>query len=260
MSNIVNFESKFEQVIMKGDLAVLTSDERMIYINKICSTLGLNAMTRPFEYLVFQGKTILYARKDCTEQLRKIHGVGIIDLQINVVDGICIAKAHARDKDGKEDFSTGAVNVEGLNGEAKANAMMKAETKAKRRVTLSICGLGMLDESEFEKTNEHEVEPQAQAQAQVVPQIQEKEINPPELFESSFDDQHQKMIDDLFLNFRKLGVSVKSLMMKIGKPDSFDPYKMTHQEIESLKGYGNQITKNKIPVREIFPVVNYAPK
>ena len=28
--------------------------------------------------------------------------------------------------------------------------MMKAETKAKRRVTLSICGLGMLDETEVE--------------------------------------------------------------------------------------------------------------
>lgn len=28
--------------------------------------------------------------------------------------------------------------------------MMKAETKAKRRVTLSICGLGMFDESEME--------------------------------------------------------------------------------------------------------------
>lgn len=31
-----------------------------------------------------------------------------------------------------------------------ANALMKAETKAKRRVTLSICGLGLLDESEID--------------------------------------------------------------------------------------------------------------
>ncbi len=35
-----------------------------------------------------------------------------------------------------------------LSGEAGANLMMKAVTKAKRRVTLSICGLGMLDETE----------------------------------------------------------------------------------------------------------------
>ncbi len=35
-----------------------------------------------------------------------------------------------------------------------ANAMMKAETKAKRRVTLSICGLGMLDETEMATVRE----------------------------------------------------------------------------------------------------------
>ena len=34
-------------------------------------------------------------------------------------------------------------------GDPIANAFMKAETKAKRRGTLSICGLGMLDESEI---------------------------------------------------------------------------------------------------------------
>jgi len=33
-------------------------------------------------------------------------------------------------------------------GEALANALMKASTKAKRRLTLSLCGLGFLDETE----------------------------------------------------------------------------------------------------------------
>jgi hypothetical protein len=42
-----------------------------------------------------------------------------------------------------------------------ANALMKAETKAKRRVTLSICGLGMLDESEVESIPGAAVEPLA---------------------------------------------------------------------------------------------------
>jgi hypothetical protein len=40
--------------------------------------------------------------------------------------------------------------IKGLQGDALANALMKAETKSKRRVTLSICGLGMLDETEME--------------------------------------------------------------------------------------------------------------
>jgi hypothetical protein len=42
------------------------------------------------------------------------------------------------------------VSIKGLSGEALANATMKAETKAKRRLTLSLVGLGFLDESEIE--------------------------------------------------------------------------------------------------------------
>jgi hypothetical protein len=37
-----------------------------------------------------------------------------------------------------------------LKGDALANALMKCETKAKRRVTLSLAGLGWLDETELE--------------------------------------------------------------------------------------------------------------
>ena len=44
--------------------------------------------------------------------------------------------------------SIGAVSIKGLQGENLANALMKAETKAKRRVTLSLAGLGWLDETE----------------------------------------------------------------------------------------------------------------
>jgi hypothetical protein len=37
-----------------------------------------------------------------------------------------------------------------LKGDAYANAIMKAETKAKRRATLDLLGLGILDETEAE--------------------------------------------------------------------------------------------------------------
>jgi hypothetical protein len=56
----------------------------------------------------------------------------------------------AKDRQGREDESTGAVTVGDLKGDALVNALMKAETKAKRRVTLSIAGLGWLDETELE--------------------------------------------------------------------------------------------------------------
>jgi hypothetical protein len=150
MSNVALLENKTELVIMHGDLSKLTSDEKLNYMNMVCSSLGLNPLTRPFDFIKFQGKEVMYARKDCTEQLRKIHGVSIALTSKEVIDGIYVVSARAKDKNGKEDESTGAVQIDNLRGLDKANAMMKAETKAKRRVTLSICGLGMLDESEIE--------------------------------------------------------------------------------------------------------------
>jgi hypothetical protein len=52
--------------------------------------------------------------------------------------------------DGRQDEDDGAAPIGTLKGEALANAMMKATTKAKNRATLSICGLAMLDVSELE--------------------------------------------------------------------------------------------------------------
>src|SRR5690606_13039724 len=61
-----------------------------------------------------------------------------------------VVRVYGRDKTGREDVATGAVSIAGLKGDALANAVMKAETKAKRRLTLSLAGLGWLDESEVD--------------------------------------------------------------------------------------------------------------
>jgi hypothetical protein len=139
-----------EQVLMTGDLAKLSSEQRVIYYNKVCDSLGLNPLTRPFEYATLNSKLTLYARREAAEQLRKIHRVSIRSIEREWRNDLYIVTAEAEMSDGRRDISTGAVNVAGLKGEALANALMKAETKAKRRVTLSICGLGMLDETEVE--------------------------------------------------------------------------------------------------------------
>lgn len=137
-----------EKVLIGGNLSVLSASERLAYYRAVCESVGLNPLTRPFDYLNLNGKLVLYAKRECTEQLRKIHNVSIGKLEKTFhADDLYIVEAPAT-MGGRTDSSTGAVNIKGLTGEAKANALMKAETKAKRRVTLSICGLGMLDESE----------------------------------------------------------------------------------------------------------------
>ena len=139
-----------EQVLVMGDLARLNADQRNIYYQAVCSSLGLNSLTRPFEYITLNGKLTLYARKDCTDQLRKLHSVSIRIVERSVMDDLMVVTAEATDRTGRTDSSIGAVSIAGLKGEAKANALMKAETKARRRVTLALCGLGVLDESEIE--------------------------------------------------------------------------------------------------------------
>jgi hypothetical protein len=96
------------------------------------------------------GKLVLYPKKDATEQLRRRDNVSLRITAREIHDDILVVTARAWTTSGREDESTGAVSLVGLKGEARANAVMKAETKAKRRVTLSICGLGWVDESELE--------------------------------------------------------------------------------------------------------------
>lgn len=137
-----------ERVVIAGDLSKLAPGERVDYYRRTCESLGLNPLTKPFDYINLNGKLTLYARRDCTDQLRKIHRISVTIAGRDLSGDVYIVTARATTPDDRTDESIGAVNIKGLSGEALANAYMKAETKAKRRVTLSIVGLGWLDETE----------------------------------------------------------------------------------------------------------------
>lgn len=154
--------ANLESVLMRGDLKALSSSEKVSYYKKVCDSLGLNFLTKPFEYITLNNKEVLYATRACTEQLRLIHGVSLQIVKREQIGDVYIVTANAKNKEGRIDESTGCVAVKGLSGDALANAFMKCETKAKRRVTLSICGLGFLDETEVETIREVVVEPARQ--------------------------------------------------------------------------------------------------
>lgn len=153
-----------EKVLLGGDLSRLTAQERLSYYNAVCVSVGLNPLTRPFEYIILNGKLQLYTRKDCTDQLRSNRNVSVKIISREVIDDIFIVTSQASDSTGRTDESIGAVLIKGLQGTDKANAMMKAETKAKRRVTLSFCGLGLLDETEIEDVRQEPETPTATTQ------------------------------------------------------------------------------------------------
>lgn len=138
-----------ERALVEGDLSGLTAEQRAVYYSRVCESLGLNPLTRPFQYLRLNGKLTLYATRDAADQLRRVRGITITGLEVQRIDDLYVVVASGRDSSGREDRATGAVAIAGLRGEALANAMMRAETKAKRRLTLSLAGLGWSDETEI---------------------------------------------------------------------------------------------------------------
>lgn len=139
-----------EQVAVVGDLAQLTAQQRMAYYSRVCESLGINPFTQPFQYIRLNNKLVLYATRSAADQLRRRNAVSLDAPRIEFTDGLCIVTVTGRDATGRMDTEIGAVPLGNLQGEARANAIMKAVTKAKRRLTLSICGLGWLDETEVD--------------------------------------------------------------------------------------------------------------
>ena len=138
-----------ERALIGGDLSKLSPDQRVSYYQAVCASLGLNPLTKPFDYITLNGKLTLYARKDAADQLRKINNISIAKPDVSYQDDWIIVTVAAHDGNGRTDSDVGAVSRKDMRGDF-GNALMKAVTKAKRRVTLSICGLGMLDETEVE--------------------------------------------------------------------------------------------------------------
>lgn len=153
-----------EQVLLGGDLSKLTPPQRLFYYQQVCESVGLNPLTRPFLYLSFQGKLVLYATKEAAEQLRINRQISIIDMRRETIGDVVLVTVVAQDGTGRRDTASGSLSMvypptitEWVNGQKRtsahpkagkplegddlANALMKAETKAKRRVTLSMCGL-----------------------------------------------------------------------------------------------------------------------
>lgn len=142
-----------QQAILKGDLSGLTGDQRLQYLDSVCQSLGLNPITRPFDFLTDKktGKVTLYARRECAEQLGRIHGVTVEIVHQEVGDGMYVVhvRASMATEGGRRcNEDIGVVPVADLAGEALANAFKRAVTQARRRAVLGLVGLGMVDESE----------------------------------------------------------------------------------------------------------------
>ena len=168
------------KIITRGDISDLTPEQQISYYIELCHKLDLNPLTKPFDFIEIEdkrtgkNKVSLYANKECAAQLKRNHRVSIWKVETKTEDGCIVATAYARTPDGREDIDEGAVWAKGLASDNLSNARMRAVTKAKRRVTLSICGLGFLDESEIDSIPNARVLPSPEQDAVMTNQESEQ--------------------------------------------------------------------------------------
>jgi hypothetical protein len=143
-------ESIISSIVINGDISKLSQQQKVSYYHQFCERLGLDPLSQPFKLLRLNGKEVLYCDRSGAQQLNKIHKVSHEIKARETVSGCYVVTAQASTPDGRHTESIGAVTIDNLRGDNLCNAMMKAETKAKRRATLDLLGLGILDETETE--------------------------------------------------------------------------------------------------------------
>lgn len=147
--------TNLEPLVVTGDLIFLTPEERIRFYVQTCQSMGLDFRTRPlqyFEQIDRNGKRvlILYALRGASVQLSAKHNLSVKISEATFSHDAVMFMATVRNESGREDYAVGAGSLKGLEGKEYADAIMAAQTKAKRRGILDFVGSGLLDESEVE--------------------------------------------------------------------------------------------------------------
>ena len=145
-------QDTISKLVLNGDMKGLTDAQKVEYYSYRCQQAGLDPAAKPFDLLNLNGKLILYANAACTQQLTSNRKLSHQITSRELVDGIYCVFCRVTGEDKRSTENMGAVPVDNLKGEAKANAYLKATTKAIRRAVLAHCGLGMMDETEVDET------------------------------------------------------------------------------------------------------------
>ena len=197
-------------LVTNGDCSKLTPKQQLQYYQARCEAAGIDARTQPFQFLKLGGKVVLYALKGATDQLASKHGIVCEILSQQTEQGIRTVTVRATTKDGRQTDEIGCVPVSHIKKpDDLANAFMKAVTKAKRRAVISICGLGVIDESELDTVSDRvqPVQPviQKPQPKRVKPKAKPKRVDPKDhltegMFEAEIDaleqDENGELIDD----------------------------------------------------------------
>lgn len=133
------------------DTRALSHEERVATLAALSKALGLNPLTNPVRFLPMQGGEVLYVTRQATDQIaarlrlnrETVVGPEVREVGTNIRMVFCQVRVTA--PDGRSEMATATLPLKDP-----CNDLMKCETKAKRRATLSLAGLGLLTEEETE--------------------------------------------------------------------------------------------------------------
>ncbi len=95
-------------------------------------------------------RRVLYAKKGATDIIRERLGISVVDLRKEVFNGTLTYTCLGKNAAGRTEIAVGASYIDGVIGRALEIAIMVAQTRAVRRMTLQFAGAGLLDETELQ--------------------------------------------------------------------------------------------------------------
>jgi hypothetical protein len=140
------------------DLNIASNEELNAFKVAVCATNGIDPLMLDYIWMndpeTGLRNRVLYAKRGAAEVLRKNLGISITSLIQSESNGLISFTATGVDKSGRQEMAVGSAYIEGRKGDKLAHALMTAQTKAVRRVTLQFVTGGVLDETEVQAQND----------------------------------------------------------------------------------------------------------
>ena len=138
-----------EKVVLTGDLKTLTPEQRVRHLRRglRAARAGLADAAVPVHQFRRQAPNVPWQR--AADQLSAARGISTSIRETSTIGDVYYVEVEAT-VGTRRVHDVGIVAIEGLKGVAKANAMKKAVTQARRRAILALVGLGMPDDSEVD--------------------------------------------------------------------------------------------------------------
>jgi hypothetical protein len=141
---------KAELALMRGDLRGLTRGQVAEVVASLCERMGIDPSLAPIDVIpTREGKLIPYINAKGAAELRRRHGLEVTSIEVvKERAGLVVLRCVLRGQDGRTDQAFGAAEWREDRPQDEARSWMVAETRAKRRATMSAVGIFLEGPSE----------------------------------------------------------------------------------------------------------------